>query len=99
MVSWQVSRPEPTTGIVSGTVFYNDGSIPVPEGTVQIIDQNGSVVLEKNLESGNFSFEVPAGVYTINIFINGSLSGSSSITVNIGDNLTGQNVVANRKSL
>lgn len=97
-----MSRPveTPTTGKFSGSPLYTDGSVISDEGILQaqIVDQTGAAVDAKNVSGGEYSFEVStAGVYTVNIIKieTGEIIGNLQITINIGDNLTGQNVATN----
>jgi hypothetical protein len=86
--------------------LYNDGATPITPipGTsaeAQIVGPDGTEVERKNLdENGNYSEDVnTAGAYTINIFVNTVNVGSTNIIINLGDDITGQNVVTNRGSL
>lgn len=57
---------------------------------------DGSVGEETALENGIFKEERPAGDYTIQIINNGNVVGSIDVTIVVGVDLEGQNVVTNR---
>ena len=98
------SPPEPTTGNVSGTVFFNDGATALPNAEVKIFDTAGNPVYDNVSTDGTFSADLPAGDYSVcaimdgvNITVNGD-NNVFNFTVVVGQNNT-VTVATSRKNI
>ena len=65
------SPPEPTTGNVSGTVFFNDGATALPNAEVKMFDAAGNPVYDNVSIDGTFAADLPAGDYTVCALMDG----------------------------
>jgi len=71
------------------TALYADGVTVIPSGVAQIIENvSGSVVEEVAFANGVCTIEKPAGDYTDNTKVDGTLVGTLSFHINAGDVLT-----------
>ena len=71
------------------TALYSDGVTVIPSGIAQIVENvSGSVVEEVAFANGVCTIEKPAGDYTDNTTVDGTIVGSLNFHINAGDVLT-----------